>query len=328
MDRLKTILKIVWKEFKEPSSSLILSLFSLIIGLPIFISVYKFLPTINIFSDNEFRLDYLFFFGLIFIACYWTVKKYSKFFYVFSIIGFLGLCISSISGLYSFKNLINDYYGLIYNLNEKIVKIDFIEKDDPFNKQAQIIHAIDYNHELVKYYANNWSNKNFKGYKSASPDLKILHAFSIFKEVKSRWNYTYDPLNEDYFAKASSSLKSLELDDDLEGDCDDYSILMAGLIKAIGGEVQLVRTIIKQKDGLEIGHIYPELNIGDENDLEIYTNLIKTHLFPKESLKKPIYYYKDHDGIIWLNMDYNDDYPGAYYPSNIRVSVLKWDFKE
>ena len=71
-----------------------------------------------------------------------------------------------------------------------------------------------------------------------------------------------------------------------------------------------------------------KLNIGDENDLEIYTNLIKTHLFPKESLKKPIYYYKDHDGIIWLNMDYNDDYPGAYYPSNIRVSVLKWDFKE
>ena len=328
MKGLKDIIRIIWTELKEPTSSLILSLLSLIIALPIFISIYKFLPVMNVFSENGFRLDYLFFFGLIFIGCYWTVKKYSRIFYVLSLIGFLGLSVSSISGFYTFKNLMNDYYALIYDLNEKIVKIDFIENKDPFNKQAQIIHAVDYNSELVKSYANNWSHKNFKGYISASPNLKILHAFSIFKEVKSRWNYTYDPINEDYFAKASTSLKSLDSDDILEGDCDDYSILMAGLIKAIGGEVQLVRTTIRQKDGNEIGHIYPELNIGNEKDLEIYTNLIKTHLFPKESYKKPIYYYQDYNGVIWLNMDYNDDYPGAYYPSNVRVSVLNWDFEE
>ena len=135
-------------------------------------------------------------------------------------------------------------------------------------------------------------------------------------------------MNEDYFSKASNTLKLLKEDDILKGDCDDQSILIAGLIKAIGGEVQLVRTVIKQKNGEEIGHIYPELNIGNEKDLEVYTFLIKTQLFSKESLNKPIYYYKGNDGVIWLNMDYNDDYPGAYYPSNVRESVLNWDFEQ
>jgi len=328
MKGFKAILKIIWNELKEPTSSLILSILSIIIALPIFISLYKFLPVIKVFSEHGFRLDYLVFFGLLFILCYWTVKKYSRIFYIVSFVGFVGLCISSLIGFYSFKNFMNDYSFLIYNLNEKIVKIDFIEKKDPFNKHAQIVHAVDYKDDLVKSYANNWSHKNFKGYISASPNIKIIHAFSIFKEVKSRWNYTYDPMNEDYFSKASNSLKSLIADDILEGDCDDYSILIAALFKAIGGEVQLVRTIIKQKDGNEIGHIYPELNIGFEKDLEVYTYLIKTKLFPKESLNKPIYYYEDRDGVIWLNMDYNDDYPGAYYPSNVRASVLNWDFEE
>ena len=100
------------------------------------------------------------------------------------------------------------------------------------------------------------------------------------------------------------------------------------LIKSIGGEVQLVRTTIKQKDGKAIGHIYPELKIGSEEDFEIYTDLIKTHLFSKESKDKPIYFYQNKDGVIWLNLDYNDDYPGAYYPSNIRVSVLNCDIEE
>jgi len=87
------------------------------------------------------------------------------------------------------------------NLNETIIKIDFDEKEDPFSRKAKIKSAVNYKNDLVKEYAHNWAIKNFKAYSSFVPEIKILHSFSIFKEVKSRWNYTYDSKNEDYFSK-------------------------------------------------------------------------------------------------------------------------------
>ncbi len=326
MKILKSILRNIWLELKEPTSSLFLTMLSLLISVPIFVSLYKFLPVVEVFDGNGFRLDYVIFSSLIFIFSYWMVKKFSKLFYILSILGFLGLSFSSMIEFYTFRNLYYDYSSLIYNLNEKIIKIDFNEKEDPFSRKAKIKSAVNYKNELVREYAHNWAIKNFKAYTSFVPEIKILHSFSIFKEVRSRWNYIYDPSKEEFFAKSSLTLNPLLKNGNanLTGDCDDYSILIAGLLKNIGCEVQLVRTSIINEDSTEVGHIYPELKIGTLKDLEIYSYLIKTKLFKDETKDKFIYYYKDKDDNIWLNFDYNDHYPGGPYQSMTRLSILNW----
>ena len=131
--------------------------------------------------------------------------------------------------------------------------------------------------------------KNFKAYQSVTPSLRVLHAMSIFKEVRNRWNYVYDPKGEDYYASASETLSQLESDDLLKGDCDDYSIMIAALIKATGGETQLVRTVIKNTDGTLTGHLYPEVKIGAQKDLESIAYLIKNKFFP-ERIKRQSYF--------------------------------------
>ena len=147
--------------------------------------------------------------------------------------------------------------------------------------------------------------------------------FSIFKEVHSKWNYVYDPLSEEYYSKASETLTQLDFDDSFKGDCDDHSIMMAACIKAVGGEVRLVRTKVTLSDGREVGHLYPEVKFGNTKDLENVVYLIKNVFFVEETKDKTIHYYQDPKGFIWLNFDYNDKYPGNKYQSDIRESEIE-----
>ena len=98
--------------------------------------------------------------------------------------------------------------------------------------------------------------------------ISIIQFFSVFKEVKRRWVYVFDPSGEDYYSQASETIGHLAFNDLFKGDCDDYSIMIASCIRAIGGEVQLVRTTTIRADGTSIGHLYPEVKIGDKKDLD------------------------------------------------------------
>lgn len=315
--------KSIWKSLKEPTSGLIISSLTLIVSLPVFVTLYKIVPIIILpFSDN-LRVDHILLFAVIFIVIYLLIKKLEKFIYVVVALALVGLLISTFTGHYGVKNLYFDYSAMLYNLNEHGIQLSFEEKHDPFSKQAQISVAVNYQDEEVRRVATNWAVKNFKSYQSVTPSLTVLHAMSIFKEVRNRWNYVYDPKGEDYYAKASETLAQLEADDLLKGDCDDYSIMIAALIKATGGEAQLVRTVIENEDGTTTGHLYPEVKVGTKKDLEVIAYLIKNKFYPKESKGKAIYYYIDKDDFVWLNFDYNEYYPGGHYQSLYRESVLE-----
>ncbi len=306
----------------EPTSSLIISSLTLIATLPVFITLYHYMPVISVPIGEGYRIDHVLTFVVVFIVIYILIKKLSKLVYVLLGVGLIGLIVSSAIGNYGIRNLYYDYAAMLYNLSEYGIQLNFEEKKDPFSRQAEIIVAVDYNTSEVREVAANWAVQNFKSYKSVTPSLKTLHALSIFKEVRNRWNYVYDPKGEDYYSKASETLKQLEFDDQLKGDCDDYSIIVAALIRATGGEVQLVRTEINNPDGTITGHLYPEVKIGDEKDLEAVAYLIKNKMYPDESKDKAIYYYVDEEGMVWLNFDYNDYYPGGPYQSMYRESVL------
>jgi hypothetical protein len=77
---------------------------------------------------------------------------------------------------------------------------------------------------------------------------------------------------------------------------------MAACIKAIGGTPRIIHTG---------GHLYPEMLIGSQKDLEIATYYIKEVLFAKESHNQQIHYHIDERGQIWLNLDYTATYPGG-----------------
>ena len=60
-----------------------------------------------------------------------------------------------------------------------------------------------------------------------------------------------------------------------------------------------------------------------EKDLESVVYLIKNVFFVEETEGKTIHYYQDPKGLIWLNFDYNDKYPGNKYQSDIRESEVE-----
>ncbi len=313
----------LYHKIKQTLKSLAIDLVALLLSVPVVVIAHNFTPAwIVEIGEKMIRIDYWVVFLFSYILFHFLTFHYSKIVVLLVITGALGLLLGDLFDKYGYTNLYHDYEAFIYNLKEEDIPFQFVEKEDPFSREALIVYAIDYNSAKTREVASNWAIKNFQAYDNILP-LKTAQELSIFKEVRKRWNYVYDPDGEDLYVKSSNTLKLLDEDDKLKGDCDDYSIVMAGLIKAIGGEVQLVRTLITNPDSTVTGHLYPEVKIGTKKDLELVAYLIKNELFKKEAKGKPIYYYIDKNGDVWLNFDYFDFYPGGKYPSKVRVSVLK-----
>jgi uncharacterized protein YkuJ len=316
-----------WRKFlqqiKHPTSVTFTLFLSILIALPVFFTLYALIPPLILDLSVGIRFDNIFLFIVIVVIFYVLIRKFNKFFFYSFGGGFLALTASSLMGFYSFLNLYHDFAFFIYTTSDKEIDIQFIEESNSFPKREQILNAIDYRNEFVKNQANAWAVANFEKNKNVFPSLKILHAFSIFKEVKSRWKYVFDPVGPDYLSRTSVTISQLQNSPFLTGDCDDYSILLAGLFTAVGCEVQLVLTEVQTPEGKTVGHIYPELKIGNGKMMEKVAYHIKNELFVFESMDKLIYYYIDEENVVWLNMDYNDDYPGGRYQSYLRKSVLK-----
>jgi hypothetical protein len=135
---------------------------------------------------------------------------------------------------------------------------------------------------------------------------QICRQLSLLKYVKENFRYVPDPSSFDYFA---SPQESIEL---MAGDCDDYTILIASILKAIGANVRIIWAP---------KHVYPELYCGDKMNFEKYVSAIYT-LFEQEIGQKQIYYRIDKNGNYWINIDYTDLYPGSVYQSNEVLSVI------
>lgn len=144
--------------------------------------------------------------------------------------------------------------------------------------------------------------------KKKTGDLRVMiQCFAVFKEIRNNWNYVNDPNGSEYIAPASESLQHFS------GDCDDHAILMAACIKAIGGTPRIIHTG---------GHLYPEMLIGSQRELETATYYIKEVLFAKESHNQQIHYHIDERGQIWLNLDYTATYPGGKFMSEEILGAL------
>ena len=144
----------------------------------------------------------------------------------------------------------------------------------------------------------------------AAPDQGPYHVEQVarvWNEVRARWHYVNDPRGQEYFAKASESIQN-----DYAGDCDDFAIVLASMITAIGGDARVV-----MMDGPGGGHAYAEACLNDPPDtirdkLAAFYRAHRDARLGRQTLSE-IHYRPSATCPVWLNLDWNAGVPGGDY---------------
>ncbi len=277
----------------KPWDTVVILLLNLLIAVPVFIILHQNLIELN----WPYHIDRILLFLSVIVILHLILRLMKTFIVITVFLYLLVLAYGTVFGDYGFQRVFEDYRYMIYAMSEDPKPQDIIiSKLLPFPNKSKIIDAVDYSNPKVRNFALSATTKHFKNIRYAEKDRLMIQCFAVFKEIKNQWNYVNDPKGREYIAKASESLLHFS------GDCDDHAILMAASIKAVGGSPRLIHTG---------GHIYPEMLIGDNADLDRAVYLIKEVLFQQESKGKDIHYHIDERGKIWLNLDYTATYPGG-----------------
>jgi hypothetical protein len=289
---------------KSPWDMIIIFILNILITIPIFIIAHQNLVVLE--WANHF--DRIFLFIIILFIIQLLLRALRRVTLISVIIYFILLLFGTLSGKYGFKSVFEDYRSMVYTMSEDPYPQDIIiSKLLPFPNKSKILDAVEYQNPKIRNFAIMATSKHFREVKGYHEIHTIVQSFAVFKEINSRWNYVSDPKGRDYIAKATESLQYLS------GDCDDHSIFMVSCIKSIGGTTRLIHTK---------GHIYPELYIGTQKDLEQINYAIKKVLFPTESKNQTINYHIDERGNIWLNLDYTAKYPGGPFMNEEILGAL------
>jgi hypothetical protein len=294
-------------QVKKPWDDVIIFVLNILIAVPVFIIIHQ-----NLFNPNWiFNLDRVVLFILIVVIIQLILRFLRTIILICIALYVLVLFYGSVIGNYGFNSVYEDYNSMMYTMSDNPFPQDIIiAKLLPFPNKSKIINAIEYQNPKIRNFAIMATSKYFKDVRGYSDYRTIIQCFAVFKEINRRWNYVSDPKEGDYIASATESLLYFS------GDCDDHSILMAASIKAIGGTPRLIHTK---------GHIYPEILIGSNIDLEKVNYLIKNVLFVNESNEKQLHYHIDERGQVWLNLDYTATYPGGPFLSEEILGALTLD---
>ena len=294
-------------QVKKPWDDVIIFILNILIAIPLFIIVHQ-----NLINPNWFlNIDRVVLFILIVVIIQLILRFLRTIILICIALYVLVLFYGSVIGNYGFNSVFEDYNSMMYTMSDNPFPQDIIiAKLLPFPNKSKIINAIEYQNPKIRNFAIMATSKYFKDVRGYSDYRTIIQCFAVFKEINRRWNYVSDPKEGDYIATASESLLYFS------GDCDDHSILMAASVKAIGGTPRLIHTK---------GHIYPEILIGSNIDLEKVNYLIKNVLFVNESNEKQLHYHIDERGQVWLNLDYTATYPGGPFLSEEILGALTLD---
>jgi hypothetical protein len=164
--------------------------------------------------------------------------------------------------------------------------------------------AIDYTNPITRDYAiqlaAKWPGK-----------FHIGQICEIYDHLYKNWRYVNDPWGVDFISPASRTIQA-----NLAGDCDDFAVLMAAMIAAIGGSPRII--IAWNND---VGHAYAEVFMGDEANLK---ECAKT-IFDRYKIFDPIHYHKEASGDCWLNLDWSAKFPGGTFFSATRELAVSLD---
>jgi hypothetical protein len=213
----------------------------------------------------------------------------------------------------------NNYPGSTYNpsTNKCDYPLLLPTTDDP--RKDVIAQAIDFREQTTIDFARERVKK------ASSGNYNLAQVCDIWEYCYKTWIYINDPNGADYFSPASNTIKI-----GLKGDCDDYAILIAALVQAIGGTSRVVTASDEQGNN---PHSYAEVYLGTSQDsAQKATDYIcKRYSCGKNAIWT--HHETDSSGVsqYWLNLDWWANYPGGpfkfdtdkkyYYPSGNQAPV-------
>jgi len=287
---------------------LVIYLVALLLAIPLFLILYPYMPELVVPMGHGWRVDHLLLFGIVLIAFLVLVRRFQLLVYGLLVLGLAIITFTSLSGSYGFRDLHRDYSMFLHTLRESTRPLGVARQLRPFPDSEMLLAHIDDQDPGLRAFAVEAATTHFNDLAQQQTDPTMIQCFSVFKVINARWRYVNDVKDGEYFAMASESAMLLA------GDCEDHAVLMAACIKAIGGEVRLVRTT---------GHLYPELLVGNAKDMERAAWLIRTRLFPVQARHAPLYYHTDEQGRRWINLDYTRDHPGGEVMEEEVVGTLE-----
>ncbi len=131
-----------------------------------------------------------------------------------------------------------------------------------------------------------------KTYGNPSPgSIGVKQIITIHRYISGNWKYVNDPMfvNQDYYSPAHRTLAA-----GLAGDCDDYAVLTAASIEAIGGKTRIMAGSCD-----EGGHAWPEVYIGARDAWNEAIRVIGS-VYPGRTIQ----YLTDSSGEYWLTLDW------------------------
>ena len=128
------------------------------------------------------------------------------------------------------------------------------------------------------------------------------------------WVYVNDPPGRVFESTPASDTISAGL----RGDCDDFAVLLAASIEAIGGDTRFVTAYTETT-----GHAYTEVYAGQwgSGPLQQITNYICARYGIDT-----VWYWVEDNGDAWLNLDWWEPHPGGRLYEGVRTHVIyPWD---
>jgi hypothetical protein len=168
---------------------------------------------------------------------------------------------------------------------------DFFKSCNLSGNRKELINACDYDHSEVR-------NKSVELAGQNPGELNVGQICDVFDYCFKNWKYVNDPAQNEIVELASNSLAN-----GLNGDCDDFAVLVCSMILAIGGDAR-----INYAHNSESGHAFTEVNIGNTNVQEYIRSRYRDNMNSSE-----IFSRKDQQGNQWLNLDWFANHPGGKY---------------
>lgn len=214
---------------------------------------------------------------------------------------------------YNLKNMITDYKNMVtksWDIRDVKEKDLYLVKPDLFDtgveKAVKGLKAkMNSKDSVVRNFAISHSIKYFDNYHSKYG--ATVRYLSLFKHINNNFKYVGDPYRDEYYASPRETIEN-----GLGGDCDDHTILMISTLRAIGARCRMVLTE---------NHVYPELLCGDKKQFTQIQEAI-THLFAAENFSG--LFYREENGLYWINLDYTAHHPGGPYVDNKAYAVVEF----
>lgn len=160
--------------------------------------------------------------------------------------------------------------------------------------KKKLVNACNYSNSIVRNMAVSIAGESAGNY-------NLGQICNIFDYCYNNWKYVNDPKTLEFIEFASNTIIN-----GLNGDCDDFAVLICSMILSIGGEAR-----INFAYGTEGGHAFTEVNIGNTNKSEIenYLKIRYKSIYSNIGIATRT----DNDNSVWLNLDWFAKHPGGKY---------------